>query len=73
VADEDLQLVPIIVGQTFLNCTNVTVVIWINQVCLFERKHLAALPEIDETDELWAKETVTIPPHTIGSIAVGGP
>jgi hypothetical protein len=47
-----------------------------NQIRLFE-KHLAALPEIDELPPrktaLWAKETVIIPPHTIGFIAVSGP
>jgi hypothetical protein len=47
-----------------------------NQVRLFE-KHLAALPDIDDLPPrklaLWAKDSVVIPPHTIGFITIGGP
>jgi hypothetical protein len=37
VVDEDLQLIPIIIGQVFLICKNVTIVIRNNQVRLFVR------------------------------------
>jgi hypothetical protein len=47
-----------------------------NHVSLFE-KHLAALQDIDDLPPrklaLWAKDTLVIPPHTIGFIAIGGP
>jgi hypothetical protein len=76
VVEDHVQMIPVIIGKPFINCTNVTLVARDNQVRLFE-KHLAALPEIDELPPrkltLWSKETVVIPPHTMGFIAVGGP
>jgi hypothetical protein len=75
VVEDSIQLIPIIVGQSFLNSANVTLVLRNNQIRLFE-KHLAVLPEIDELPPrkiaLWAKDTVIIPPRTIGFIAVSG-
>jgi hypothetical protein len=76
VVEDHVQMIPVIIGQPFINRTNVTLVVRDNQVRLFE-KHLAALPEIDELPPrkltLWSKETVVIPPHTMGFIAVVGP
>jgi hypothetical protein len=46
VADE-VQSVPIIIGQSFLNRASVTMVLRDNHVRLFEN-HLAALPDIDD-------------------------
>jgi hypothetical protein len=75
VADE-VQSVPIIIRQSFLDRACVTMVLRDNRVSSFE-KHLAALPDIGNLPPrklaLWAKDTVVIPPHTIGFIAIGGP
>jgi hypothetical protein len=75
VADE-VQSVSIIIGQSFLNQANVTVVLRDNEIRLFE-KNLAALTDLDDLPPrklaLWAKDTVVIPPHTIGFITITGP
>jgi hypothetical protein len=75
VVEDSIQSIPIIVGQSFLNRANVTLVLRNNQIPLFE-KHLAELPEIDELPPLkialWAKDTTILTPHTIGFIAVSG-
>jgi hypothetical protein len=75
IADE-VQSVPIIIWQSFLNRASVPMVLRDNHVRFFE-KHLASLPDIDDLPPrklaLWAKDSVVIPPHTIGFIAVGGP
>jgi hypothetical protein len=75
VADE-IQSVSIIIGQSFLNQANVTVVLRNNEIRLFE-KSLAALTDLDDLPPrklaLWAKDTVVIPPHTIGFITIRGP
>ncbi|XP_018319869.1 uncharacterized protein LOC108733273 isoform X1 [Agrilus planipennis] len=73
IVNDFVQSVPVIVGQSFINQTNATLVIRDNQLRLFE-KHLAALPEIDELEPrkitLWAQDAVVIPSNTIGIIKV---
>jgi predicted aspartyl protease len=46
VVEDSVQLVPVIVGQSFLNRANVTLVLQTNQIRLFD-KNLAELPEVD--------------------------
>jgi hypothetical protein len=73
--EDSIQSIPRIVGQSFLNRANVTLVQRNNQIRLFE-KHLAELPEMDELPPrkiaLWAKDTAIMPPRTIAFIAVSG-
>jgi hypothetical protein len=74
IMDDEVQEVPIIVGQSFLNRANVTMVMKDNQVRLFE-KHLAILPDVDALPPrkfaLCAKDAVNIPPRTISFIEIG--
>jgi hypothetical protein len=71
IVDNEVQAVPILVGQSFLNRANVTMVLRDNQIRLFE-KHLAVLPDVDALPPrklaLCAKDAVVIPPRTIGFI-----
>lgn len=68
-----VQSVPLIIGQTFLNGTNVTMVLRNNQIRIFD-KFLAALPNVEALSPrkigLWSKEAVVIPPHTVRFISV---
>jgi hypothetical protein len=71
-----MAIVPLIVGQSFLNRAGVTMVLRDNQLRLFE-KHLAVLPDVDALPPrrlaLWANDAVIIPPRTIGFIEVNSP
>jgi hypothetical protein len=76
VVDDKIQAVPIIVGQSFLNRANVTMVLRDNQVWVFEN-HLAVLPAVDalppRTVGLYAKDHVVIPPRTNAVIEICSP
>ncbi|KAB0796691.1 hypothetical protein PPYR_10752, partial [Photinus pyralis] len=70
---DSMQQVPVIVGQTFLNRTGVTLLLRDHQIRLFEN-HLAALPEVASLPPrklpLWSKNAAVIPPNTIGFIEI---
>ncbi|KAJ8937624.1 hypothetical protein NQ318_003741 [Aromia moschata] len=76
VVSDSVQSVPLMIGQTFINQSDVTVVIKDNRLRLF-KSCLAALPEIEQLSPrkipLWSKDAVVIPPNTIGFIEVYGP
>uniref|UniRef100_A0A1Y1KQJ6 Reverse transcriptase domain-containing protein n=1 Tax=Photinus pyralis TaxID=7054 RepID=A0A1Y1KQJ6_PHOPY len=68
-----MQQVPVIVGQTFLNRTDVTLLLRDHQTRLFEN-HLAALPDVASLPPrklpLWSKNAAVIPPNTIDLIEI---
>jgi hypothetical protein len=76
IVDNEVQAVLIIVGRSFLNRANVTMMLRDNQIRLFE-KHLGVLPDVDALPPrklaLCAKGTVVIPLRTIGFIEVCSP
>lgn len=70
---DDVQDVPVIVGQPFADQPNVVVVQRIGELRLFE-KRTAELPEVDQLPprkvELWAEKACVIPPGEIADIKV---
>jgi Retroviral aspartyl protease./Reverse transcriptase (RNA-dependent DNA polymerase). len=76
IVNDSVQIVPIIIGQTFLNRAGVTMVMRDKQIRLFEN-HLAVLPDMDELPPrkvaVWAKEAAVIPPHSVAFIEICSP
>jgi hypothetical protein len=76
VVDDEVQTVPVIVGQSFFNRANVTMVLRDDRIRVFEN-HLAVLPGVDILPppklELCATNSVVIPPRTIGFVEVCSP
>lgn len=74
--DDVVQCVPVIIGQTFLNSANVTLVLRDDELRLFD-KTMASLPSVDllppRKVTLWSQDAVVIPPHVVGFISVSSP
>lgn len=73
IVGDNLQQVPVMIGQTFLNKGNVTLVLQDNKMRIFD-SHLVNLPQMDdvlpEKITLCAEADVTIPPNFIGRVSV---
>lgn len=76
VVDDEVQAVPVLIGQTFINKAGVTLVVMENKLRLF-REDWAKLPELEQLPpsklNLWTKEAVVLPSNTIGFLEVAGP
>lgn len=74
IVDDSTQIVPVLVGQAFLNQANVTVLIKNGELRLFDSA-LAALPEVEDLPPkkilLWSQKAVVIPPRTVSYVEVG--
>jgi hypothetical protein len=74
VVDDDIQLIPIIIGQTFSNRTNVTMVIRNNQIRLFEKSFQTLIRRLGDGTvlALYNQEAIT-ELHTDASMhGIGG-